>query len=82
MQALSASSGWWQKIRRNLQLFLRKQYPWVQLAGHAGGFVADVDPGWILKRANELEKVCLESGGGGVCVCACVHLSLLSYQDS
>lgn len=34
--------------------------PWVQLAGHEGGFKTDVDPHWIFKLANDFEKAALE----------------------
>jgi hypothetical protein len=48
----------WRLLRRKSRMcFLRSQYPWVQLAGHDGGFKVDVDPHWILKQSNPYEKV-------------------------
>lgn len=54
-------AGKWRRITRKVRLcFATKgNYPWVQLAGHAGGFKAGVDPNWILKLANAYEKAAL-----------------------
>eukprot|EP00730_Choanoeca_flexa_P015281 TRINITY_DN6982_c0_g1_i1.p1 TRINITY_DN6982_c0_g1~~TRINITY_DN6982_c0_g1_i1.p1 ORF type:complete len:646 (+),score=121.73 TRINITY_DN6982_c0_g1_i1:200-2137(+) len=43
-------------VAKALQVFKRTSYPWVQLAGHSGGFKADVDGQWILKLCSPIEQ--------------------------
>lgn len=50
---------WRMAIRKAKLCFMKRSYPWVQLAGHDGGFKQDVDPHWILKLGNEYEKAAL-----------------------
>ncbi len=63
-------AGKWRRITRKVRLCFptKGNYPWIQLAGHAGGFKPGVDPNWILKLANSCEKVRLlvVSRGGRV----------------
>eukprot|EP00047_Mylnosiga_fluctuans_P005010 m.237856 g.237856 ORF g.237856 m.237856 type:complete len:331 (+) comp13207_c0_seq1:25-1017(+) len=51
-----------------LKLCFHRQhsYPWIQLAGHAGGFQVDVDPHWILKQSDALEKAALQDLQGDI----------------
>ncbi|XP_010870539.2 inositol-trisphosphate 3-kinase Cb isoform X1 [Esox lucius] len=54
----------WQKLKTMVQwspfvVSLKRVYPWVQLAGHAGNFQAGED-GRLLKRYCETEQLCLQ----------------------
>ena len=61
------SPSCWRKIRNVMawspfvQSFKKRQYPWIQLAGHQGNFKAGEAVGTILKKYNENEEAALKA---------------------
>ena len=65
--ATKKSPSCWRKIKSAvvwtpfIQSFKKKQYPWIQLAGHEGNFKAGEAVGTILKKYNENEEAALKA---------------------
>ena len=61
------SPSCWRKIKSAvvwspfIQSFKKRQYPWIQLAGHEGNFKAGEAVGTILKKYNENEEAALKA---------------------
>nr|XP_046908522.1 inositol-trisphosphate 3-kinase A-like isoform X3 [Dermatophagoides farinae] len=55
-------SSKWRKVRSLvtspfIQTYKRKKYPWIQLAGHQGNFVAGQIQGTIMKNCVEMKLI-------------------------
>eukprot|EP00092_Neocalanus_flemingeri_P002413 GFUD01002580.1.p1 GENE.GFUD01002580.1~~GFUD01002580.1.p1 ORF type:complete len:591 (+),score=137.53 GFUD01002580.1:172-1944(+) len=54
----------WGKLRKMvrwipfIQIYRKKKYPWVQLAGHSGNFLKGIKQGTVLKKHNLAEESC------------------------
>lgn len=54
----------WKKLRKMvrwipfIQIYRKKKYPWVQLAGHSGNFLKGIKQGTVLKKHNLAEESC------------------------
>jgi len=54
----------WKKLRKMvrwipfIQIYRKKKYPWVQLAGHSGNFLKGIKQGTVLKKHHPAEESC------------------------